>query len=290
MDSGVALFVLIAVLGGLGSTAADFNRLKRRRAKDKAAGVKGSIKHSQYSGARKKNARYQPSFGVSNRVDKHEPAIIYLIRHPESRALKVGITSLGAKTQRIRQHQRNGWQQVAIWTTESLLVAREIEKTIVRWWRDDLGLGPAVLTGSRDGISETVSASRISPDECLTKIESLISAKGQLVKREVSLDALVTGELVVTRGHIMRIDRTRVTHRRYGSGREHGETWWKVELKSHNAYLTLEFAPRRDISIRQLPLRTLLEVEGRVESVAGQKRMTNPKWRVLENESLDAND
>ena len=276
MEVLVGILMLSALLSLM-----EMERGIKRRRRERAQGVKGRTKHSQYYGARNRSGLYQSSWGVSGRKDKDEPGLVYLIEDKARSALKVGITSLTARSQRLEHHKKEGWAVVGTWTTASLVVARDVEKAVLRWWRDDLGLRPAFTTGVMDGASETVLMTQIETSACVSRIESLLDEAGQLEVKRLELDQLETGMLVVTRGKIVRVEKVPVATG-YKRGRARHETWWKVTLHNRGAYLTLEFAPRKETSIRAVPLKTLVEVTGRVEGIGGHRRMTNPEWILVD--------
>ncbi|WP_028061193.1 GIY-YIG nuclease family protein [Candidatus Solirubrobacter pratensis] len=80
-----------------------------------------------------------------------EPAVVYLLRADDG-ALKVGIAN--QTSTRLEQHRRAGWQTLRVWTCERGDHARDIERGVIAWWRDELGLPPARTIG--DGWTETV--------------------------------------------------------------------------------------------------------------------------------------
>lgn len=66
------------------------------------------------------------------------PGKLYLVSHRSLKALKVGITSHANPHQRVSDHRREGWQVLGEWNLSSGRVARSIEHSVIRWWRDDL--------------------------------------------------------------------------------------------------------------------------------------------------------
>ena len=120
---------------------------------------------------------------VCSRNEFHEfsfdfkaPGVIYFVEHLDLMALKVGITSTSSKTDRIGQHELNGWTVIKTWSVQSGFIARDIEQKILRWWRVEKNL-PFVCT-ERDmpqgGFTETIQTSEIDPDEVVSKVEGLI--------------------------------------------------------------------------------------------------------------------
>lgn len=90
------------------------------------------------------------------------PSLLYLLRHNEDGALKIGIAKTSAKKSsqsRLASHERNGWSQERVWHFDNGFDARSVEQAVLHWWRDDLGLPPAHKKGS--GFTETVSADQM---------------------------------------------------------------------------------------------------------------------------------
>ena len=249
--------------------------------RERARGVKGNAKESQYQGVRNRDGTYRSSWGVSGRQDKFEPGLIYLIESSGLDAFKIGISSSIARTNRVEQHTKSGWTVIRTWSTENLVVAREVEKAVLRWWRNELGLGSATSHLMQGGASETVSRSSISASDCIARIEILLDDAGQLATHVTALPNLQSGVFAITTGRLVRVESERLGKRRTRYGKISSETWWKVTLRDDGSFLTLEFAPRKSVSLRHIPLGSILEVKGRVEVVHGHKRMTNPEWRIV---------
>jgi hypothetical protein len=76
--------------------------------------------------------------------DPDAPALVYLMRNPELRAVKIGITNDSADGTRIAQHQRHGWMTLAIHRLRHGAEAIALERSILTLWRDELGLAPCV--------------------------------------------------------------------------------------------------------------------------------------------------
>lgn len=95
-------------------------------------------------------------------------SIVYVLYHPDWNAYKVGVANEGSG--RVERHARNGWQAV-----DSIEVrgdtAWAIERAVLRWWRDDLGLPPAVE--GIDGASETVSAAFVTAEEIWEQVAGI---------------------------------------------------------------------------------------------------------------------
>lgn len=112
--------------------------------------------------------------------DFKAPGIIYLLEHLDLGAIKVGISTTASKTDRIGQHELNGWTRINVWSVNTGFVAREVEQEILRWWRNEMKLLPG-CTGSdmpQGGHTETVSAIEVDPGEIIQRIEQLIQQRG----------------------------------------------------------------------------------------------------------------
>ena len=65
-------------------------------------------------------------------IDLTKPGYLYLVRHDGHRALKVGIANIN---ERLRQHTSLGWQVVGRWDASATQDAREIEREVLRWFK-----------------------------------------------------------------------------------------------------------------------------------------------------------
>jgi len=99
-----------------------------------------------------------------------EPAWIYVLRHDEALAIKVGITN--QPQHRVgKHHADHGWRAVRLWSVDGTL-AQRAELEIVRDWRR-AGLPPAMPKGT-DGYTETVSMMSVEVDDLILEVERLI--------------------------------------------------------------------------------------------------------------------
>jgi hypothetical protein len=92
-----------------------------------------------------------------------DPAYIYLIFHEEYSSIKIGVSNLDSKPNRIKAHQKNGWSVYRIRNLRNGRAAEEIETQVLRWIRKNkrlpVHLSPKLMP--QGGHSETVSASEI---------------------------------------------------------------------------------------------------------------------------------
>jgi recombinational DNA repair protein (RecF pathway) len=101
-----------------------------------------------------------------------EEAVVYLIEHRAYGAVKVGIAD--AKGSRLRKHGRHGWQVLAVVQVRGER-ALAVEKSILGWWRVDLGLPPFLSKSemSQFGWTETVDADAIDIPATIARIKSM---------------------------------------------------------------------------------------------------------------------
>lgn len=115
-------------------------------------------------------------------INLNMPAIVYVITHDAFNAHKIGI---GAPSgYRLQEHRRQGWEVFKTLLLETGDEAFEVERKVLEWLRNELGLTPAVpkeLMPQR-GETETVSADQISLPELWAKVigvkRNLDRAKG----------------------------------------------------------------------------------------------------------------
>ena len=112
--------------------------------------------------------------------DFKAPGIIYLLEHLDLGAIKVGISTTASKTDRIGQHELNGWTRINVWSVTTGFVAREVEQEILGWWRNELKLLPGCTASDmpQGGHTETVSIIAIDTYEVIERIEQVISLSG----------------------------------------------------------------------------------------------------------------
>jgi hypothetical protein len=111
-------------------------------------------------------------FCASSGFNPIAPAVVYLITHQHLSAAKIGITGEDSKTDRLAQHEREGWVVVGAWDVAYGRQAEEIETGILRWWREELDAPRAVTADlmPQGGYTETVSLKKISLEETARRI------------------------------------------------------------------------------------------------------------------------
>lgn len=90
-------------------------------------------------GGGSRGCRWCTDFGFKLSV----PAVAYLLVNKQLAAIKVGVTA--SDSSRLRVFKRHGWQAVHIEDFDTGFEALAAEKTMLDWWRTDLGL-PAYLS------------------------------------------------------------------------------------------------------------------------------------------------
>ena len=80
---------------------------------------------------------------------RHLPAIVYVVQKGDIH--KVGISSTAAKTDRVREHEINGWTLRQQWTVPTYDEARAIELKVLRYWRKQLQLRPVKVDMPQGG-------------------------------------------------------------------------------------------------------------------------------------------
>ena len=110
--------------------------------------------------------------------DFSAPSLIYLLRHREWPALKIGVTNIGSN--RLADHDAAGWDCVYE-RQETGRVAYEVEQAVLAWWRTELKLGPYLSRGEmpQGGWTETVSSAGIEISEIIDLVEMAASLLSQ---------------------------------------------------------------------------------------------------------------
>jgi hypothetical protein len=108
--------------------------------------------------------------------DYNAPGVIYLLRHRDFYAVKIGITTSSARTSRVKEHQRFGWELVMSWDTATGLDAELIEQAVLSWWRKDKG-APAALDRMMmpsGGYTETASLVHVDVEETVARVQAML--------------------------------------------------------------------------------------------------------------------
>lgn len=102
-------------------------------------------------------------FCATSGIDYQAPAFIYLMTHRKYGAHKIGIGTDKTVDNRIRAHERAGWESYRSVPVFSAIKAEEIEFAVLTWIRKDLGLPPYLSKKemARGGYTETIEAAEI---------------------------------------------------------------------------------------------------------------------------------
>jgi hypothetical protein len=60
------------------------------------------------------------------------------MHHEELGSLKVGVASTSSRYDRVDAHQKNGWNLIKSWKISSGRNAEDLEKLVLKYWRDEL--------------------------------------------------------------------------------------------------------------------------------------------------------
>tara|TARA_B100000287_G_C20662296_1_gene790557 strand:- start:53 stop:1045 length:993 start_codon:yes stop_codon:yes gene_type:complete len=105
------------------------------------------------------------------------PSLVYLMKHTEKNALKVGITTQGkVGDRRIREHSRCGFSLVDTWDFDTGELAYEVEQEVLRHWREDLNAPPVLAPEemTHQGHTETVSMRKVGMRNTVEYINNLV--------------------------------------------------------------------------------------------------------------------
>lgn len=102
-----------------------------------------------------------------------EPSYIYLIYHKDFQSIKVGVSNIDSRPNRLHAHKKQGW---SIYKTKDFATgehAEKVETAVLRWLRKDLNLNRHLTLGHmpQGGHSETVDSSEIDLPTIWAKIE-----------------------------------------------------------------------------------------------------------------------
>jgi len=116
-------------------------------------------------------------FCVETGIDYKSPGILYLMKHEEFQAVKVGISSTKARKLRIPTHTKFGWELIRQWNLDSANTALTIENIVLSSWRNKLGAPPALLPKDmpQGGASETAALLHVDIEDTANFIDQLVS-------------------------------------------------------------------------------------------------------------------
>lgn len=101
------------------------------------------------------------------------PALLYLVFKSKIHAAKIGICEDSPQNVRLYEHRRSGWIVLKKKSFHVGADARQVEKLVVRSWRDR-GWMPVLDNGAAyDGYSETVSIDNVSVDDIWREVRAI---------------------------------------------------------------------------------------------------------------------
>jgi hypothetical protein len=108
-------------------------------------------------------------------LDYGAPAFLYLIEHKVLKALKVGIGNHKTRNNRIKEHEKQGWQLIEVIDFENGDLAFNAEQEILTWVRNELKIGPFLSAKEmpQRGWTETLSSEQITIEEILDRFTSI---------------------------------------------------------------------------------------------------------------------
>jgi hypothetical protein len=150
--------------------------------KDLLAGTNGiywwkcKFGHSwKTSGSHRVLGRDCPTCAVTG-YNPSNPGLIYFIENESLGAKKVGITNVGAKTDRLKAFKAAGWKILATYISDDGQIISDIETQILRWIRKDLHFPPfldSTSMATTGGASETFSG-EVNSEVVIAKIIKLL--------------------------------------------------------------------------------------------------------------------
>ena len=102
-------------------------------------------------------------FCATSGIDYQASAFIYLMTHKKYGAHKIGIGTEKTVDNRIRAHERGGWESFRSIPISSAIKAEAIEAAVLSWIRNERGLPPYLSKKemTRGGYTETVEGAEI---------------------------------------------------------------------------------------------------------------------------------
>ena len=104
------------------------------------------------------------------------PAYLYLMQHSDFQSIKVGISNDDTRPNRIKVHERAGWELYKIFNFENGRIAEDIEAETLTWLRETKGLGIHLSKNlmKQGGYSETVDSRTITLVQIEMQIRKII--------------------------------------------------------------------------------------------------------------------
>lgn len=108
-------------------------------------------------------------------INFSQPSYFYIMSHQELQSIKVGISNVDSNSNRIKKHQKFGWQLNKKYLFESGKEAANLENSVLYWLRKVKRLNPHLTKElmPSGGFSETVDANEITVAEIEMYIRGL---------------------------------------------------------------------------------------------------------------------
>jgi hypothetical protein len=232
----------------------------------------------------------RPNQGSSRSSNSTGGGLLYLVSNEVLNSLKIGISRMDSQADRIQSHQEYGWKLEKCWNFDSHSNAQQVEGATIAWWRNHLKMGPSAANYEmpQGGYTETVSLDAISFLDVYEYVNKLcVSANGKEAI-SVPINDLIVGAVMQTSGFLDYVGkRTRTakfeaTHHVHYRSRWHEKThhWQQWVISNGDSNLTIEVNEKNSTPIQSLKIGSRVDVVGRVESVKGELRMTNPAYTI----------
>jgi hypothetical protein len=224
----------------------------------------------------------RPNQGSSQSSSNKVAGLLYLISNRELNSLKIGISRIDSDNDRIQNHQQYGWQLEKCWNFDDHANAQQVEGATIAWWRNHLKFGPSVSRQDmpQGGYTETVSLNEISFSEVNDYVSILCANANGKEAINVSIRELIVGAVMQTNG-ILEYAATRTRTAKFkGDYQWHYKyyKWQQWVISNNGSKLTIELNQRNSTPLKNLRIGGRVDVVGRVESVDGELRMTNPEY------------
>jgi hypothetical protein len=114
-------------------------------------------------------------------LDYNDPAYLYLMTHKVLGAHKIGIANFKTRTNRVKEHQKYGWEMFKSLDFETGEDAFQVEQQTLNWIRVDKGLGVFLSKEQlpQGGYSETIEASEIDLISIWRMVEKISKTRSQ---------------------------------------------------------------------------------------------------------------
>jgi len=226
----------------------------------------------------------RPTQGSSASKSQKSAGLLYLVSNKELNSLKIGISKADSENDRVKSHLDYGWKLEKCWNFEDHSNAQHVEGAAIAWWRNHLKVGPSVRPRDmpQGGYTETISLNSVSYVEVYEYVNALCRKADGREAINSSINDLVVGAVMQTSGTLEFATLKTRTAMFKGDYRWHSKhhKWQQWVISENGAKLTIELNERNSTSLKTLKIGSRVDVVGRVESVNGEFRMTNPIYTL----------